>query len=177
MVQPLPRRIGTCGDFRTQKKAQKFFKKHHPRRDPHDLDRDNDRIACENNDCPCSRKWHREHGRVLPLSDAKEKPKVACWNKGFPPGGNPQFYVAPKNCYMLRRGATAAYQGNVAARSMKWRWGQRRAKGKGKIFISTVGGLRVRVHLRSPVKSWAPCLQQGQVPLSRARELSRPKER
>jgi hypothetical protein len=81
------------------------------------------------------------------------KPKVACWNKGFPPDADPRFYVAPKNCYMLRRGATAAYQGNVAARSMKWRWGQRRAKGKGKIFISTVGALRVRVRLRNPVRS------------------------
>jgi Excalibur calcium-binding domain len=52
-----------CDDFRTQKKAQKWFKNHNPRRDPAGLDADNDRIACEDNRCPCSRKWHRQHGR------------------------------------------------------------------------------------------------------------------
>ena len=35
-----------CKDFKTQKKAQKFFKKHQPG-DPHGLDGDNDGIACE----------------------------------------------------------------------------------------------------------------------------------
>ncbi len=38
-----------CSDFRTQKKAQRFFKKHDPRDDPHGLDADNDGIACESN--------------------------------------------------------------------------------------------------------------------------------
>jgi len=32
-----------------QRAAQKFFKKHNPRRDPHNLDGDNDGIACESN--------------------------------------------------------------------------------------------------------------------------------
>ncbi len=37
-----------CADFKTQKQAQKFFKKHGgPQRDPHRLDADNDGIACE----------------------------------------------------------------------------------------------------------------------------------
>lgn len=36
-----------CSDFPTQRKAQKFFKKHNPRQDPHGLDADNDGIACE----------------------------------------------------------------------------------------------------------------------------------
>jgi excalibur calcium-binding domain-containing protein len=53
-----------CSDFSTQKKAQRFFRKHHPGRDPHRLDSDNDRIACEDNPCPCSRRWHRQHGKV-----------------------------------------------------------------------------------------------------------------
>jgi hypothetical protein len=38
-----------CSDFPTQAKAQRFFKKHNPRRDPHGLDADNDGIACESN--------------------------------------------------------------------------------------------------------------------------------
>lgn len=42
-----------CSDFESQKKAQKFFKKHNPKDDPHGLDADNDGLACENNPCPC----------------------------------------------------------------------------------------------------------------------------
>jgi hypothetical protein len=53
-----------CSDFRTQKRAQRWFKHHHPRRDPSNLDADNDGIACEDNPCPCSRKWHRQHGKL-----------------------------------------------------------------------------------------------------------------
>jgi len=36
-----------CSDFNTHKQAQRFFKKHHPNRDPYRLDGDNDGIACE----------------------------------------------------------------------------------------------------------------------------------
>ena len=37
-----------CSDFPTQRKAQKFFKKHGgPQKDRHYLDADNDGIACE----------------------------------------------------------------------------------------------------------------------------------
>jgi hypothetical protein len=36
-----------CSDFKTQRKAQKFFKKNNPKADPHGLDADNDGIACE----------------------------------------------------------------------------------------------------------------------------------
>ena len=36
-----------CSDFSTQAQAQRFFKKHHPKRDPHGLDADNDGLACE----------------------------------------------------------------------------------------------------------------------------------
>lgn len=38
-----------CADFPTQAKAQRFFKKHHPNRDPHRLDADHDGLACEDN--------------------------------------------------------------------------------------------------------------------------------
>jgi Excalibur calcium-binding domain len=53
-----------CNDFRTQKKAQRFFRRHNPRRDPHGLDSDNDRIVCEENRCPCTRRWHRQHDKL-----------------------------------------------------------------------------------------------------------------
>ena len=37
-----------CSDFKTQKKAQRFFKKQGgPKKDPHGLDGDNDGKACE----------------------------------------------------------------------------------------------------------------------------------
>jgi hypothetical protein len=48
-----------CADFKNQKRAQKLFKRHNPRRDPHNLDGDGDRIACEDLPCPCSRKAKR----------------------------------------------------------------------------------------------------------------------
>lgn len=42
-----------CGDFSTQRAAQEFFLDHRPAADPHSLDADGDRIACESNPCPC----------------------------------------------------------------------------------------------------------------------------
>ncbi|MFT4038134.1 MAG: excalibur calcium-binding domain-containing protein [Thermomicrobiales bacterium] len=37
-----------CSDFKTQKEAQKFFKRHGgPQQDPYNLDGDGDGIACE----------------------------------------------------------------------------------------------------------------------------------
>lgn len=37
-----------CSDFKSQKKAQRFFEKNGgPRKDPYGLDSDNDGIACE----------------------------------------------------------------------------------------------------------------------------------
>jgi hypothetical protein len=42
-----------CGDFRTQRQAQRFFERHNPTRDPHRLDGDGDGIACEARPCPC----------------------------------------------------------------------------------------------------------------------------
>ena len=43
-----------CSDFMNQKRAQRWFNKHHPHRDPRGLDRDHDGKACERNPCPCS---------------------------------------------------------------------------------------------------------------------------
>jgi len=36
-----------CSYFSTQRQAQRFFKNHHPRQDPHRLDGDHDGFACE----------------------------------------------------------------------------------------------------------------------------------
>jgi hypothetical protein len=36
-----------CADFKSHAQAQRFFEKHNPGRDPHNLDGDNDGIACE----------------------------------------------------------------------------------------------------------------------------------
>lgn len=36
-----------CSDFSSQRAAQKFFKKHNPKKDPHNLDADGDGKACE----------------------------------------------------------------------------------------------------------------------------------
>src|SRR5215211_7242875 len=67
-----------CSDFSTQKRAQRWFNHHHPRRDPSHLDADNDLIPCENNPCPCSRRWHRQHGKlaVVKLDDVAETIKA-----------------------------------------------------------------------------------------------------
>ncbi len=60
-----------CSDFKSQKQAQKFFKKHNPKKDPHYLDADNDGIACEDNPCPCS---HRvASSKSLPTRDRTQR--------------------------------------------------------------------------------------------------------
>ncbi len=43
-----------CSDFTNQKRSQRWFNKHHPHRDPSELDRDHDGKACEGRPCPCS---------------------------------------------------------------------------------------------------------------------------
>jgi hypothetical protein len=43
-----------CPDFATQRQAQIYYlRKGGPQRDPDDLDRDNDGVACDSNPCPC----------------------------------------------------------------------------------------------------------------------------
>jgi hypothetical protein len=56
-----------CSDFKTQKQAQKFFKKHNPRKDPHGLDGDHDGVACEDNPCPCA------HRRQIGPAESAER--------------------------------------------------------------------------------------------------------
>lgn len=48
MAQPaVAFRDRDCADFKSHAQAQRFFEKHNPSRDPHNLDGDNDGIACE----------------------------------------------------------------------------------------------------------------------------------
>ena len=85
-----------------------------------------------------------------------EKPKVGCWNKTFPNEAgttNPQFYVAPRKCAILRRGAIAIAGGDAIGRSLKWKWGNRRATAKGKLYISSAGLHPGRIKLSKPVNS------------------------
>jgi hypothetical protein len=49
IAAPASARDYDCADFPTQAKAQRFFKKHHPKSDPYRLDADHDGIACESN--------------------------------------------------------------------------------------------------------------------------------
>lgn len=42
-----------CSDFDSQRQAQRFFERHNPGQDPHQLDADNDGRACETLPCPC----------------------------------------------------------------------------------------------------------------------------
>lgn len=55
-----------CSDFRNQRAAQRYFRKHHPRQDPSGLDADHDGIACEDNPCPCNHRW--PHGFVARIT-------------------------------------------------------------------------------------------------------------
>jgi hypothetical protein len=56
-----------CSDFRNQRRAQRFFHRHRPHRDPHNLDADNDGRACEELPCPCSRRRWKD-GSVVSLT-------------------------------------------------------------------------------------------------------------
>jgi Excalibur calcium-binding domain len=58
LVSQASARDKDCSDFRSQRAAQRWFHKHHPHRDPSNLDSDNDGHACESNPCPCTnKKW------------------------------------------------------------------------------------------------------------------------
>jgi hypothetical protein len=68
-----------CSDFTNQRRAQRWFKKHHPHRDPAGLDRDQDGKACERNPCPCSHHRPRRdrRGPAHALADEEASGGVA----------------------------------------------------------------------------------------------------
>jgi Excalibur calcium-binding domain len=109
-----------CSDFNTQKQAQRWFRHHHPRRDPSHLDNDNDRIACESNPCPCSRRWHRQHGKV----SAKEADIRI----------NAGTHQAVKPHRLLSLSGDGAF---YMTKIRHWRhWNHRRAKAHGKVHLN-----------------------------------------
>ncbi len=83
------------------------------------------------------------------------KPKVGCWNHSFPsePGATPDFYTAPRKCAILRRGADSIAGGDAIGRGLRWKWGNRRATAKGKLYISSAGFHPGRIKLTKPVVS------------------------
>jgi hypothetical protein len=83
------------------------------------------------------------------------KPKVACWNKSFPsePGAEPQFYLAPRKCAIFRRGAASIAEGDAIGDRLRWRWGFRKARGKGRVYVSSAGMQPGKLRLTKPVTS------------------------
>jgi hypothetical protein len=72
-----------CADFRNRRHAQRFFRKHRPRRDPHGLDADNDGRECEHLPCPCK-------VRVTLVGGGASAPGT---RPGNPPAGPPEAPV------------------------------------------------------------------------------------
>jgi Excalibur calcium-binding domain len=84
-----------CSDFKSQKRAQRWFHEHHPGRDPSGLDSDGDGKACEHNPCPCSRHLtRRDRSRRARGAVAREDvPSVAA--KSAPSGSTPTGTTGP----------------------------------------------------------------------------------
>jgi hypothetical protein len=64
-------------------------------------------------------------------SDSR-KPHVACWNTYFPfePEG-PDLLKRPSRCLIYRAGAQTYAEGAVAAKRLRWHWGDRKARARG----------------------------------------------
>jgi hypothetical protein len=86
---------------------------------------------------------------------ASGKPEVACWNNSFPgePGAEPQFYRAPRKCRIFRRGATSIAEGDAIGDRLRWRWGFRKARGSGRVYVSSAGMQPGKLKLTKPVMS------------------------
>jgi len=78
-----------CSDFTNQRRAQRWFKKHHPHRDPAGVDRDQDGKACERNPCPCSHYRPRRDRRGPAHALADEQPAGDVAAPPAPSGGTP----------------------------------------------------------------------------------------
>jgi hypothetical protein len=143
-----------CDDFRTQNRAQRWFRKHHPRQDPAGLDADNGRTVCEDNPCPCSRRWHQQHDRSVAAPDRQARRaanvKVLCRNKDYPEpvgNGNGQIRKKPPKCKFIKRGEVAEFAA-VEVKSLSWKgWGNRKAVGSGN-NCSPMAGTCTRVKVR-----------------------------
>ena len=87
---------------------------------------------------------------------AGDRPRVGCWNHTFPSEGgseHPQFYVAPHKCLILKRGATSFAGGSAAGGHLKWHWGNRVARARGGVYVSSAGLQPGRLKLSKPIVS------------------------
>ena len=74
------------------------------------------------------------------------KPVVACAARGAL-----HFRVAPRQCLILKRGCPGTSACYIAAERMRWNWGQRVAKGRGKRGFNMAGLFRVKIRLTKPI--------------------------
>jgi hypothetical protein len=87
------------------------------------------------------------------VSEAEKRgrePKVICVTKYQPPRGI--YAYKPGTCEFHKRGVFPIAGYNTArASNINWKaWGNRRARGKGKLGISTVGPVPVKIKLTKP---------------------------
>ena len=155
MPSPAQARDKNCSDFGTQKSAQHWFNHHHPRRDPAGLDSDNDRIPCEQNRCPCSRAWHRQHGNVAARRTeasairAGNRTKVVCLDETT---YKREYKFRPRHCIFHERHAPKAEAFFVRSTHDRWKaWRVRYARANGSHQPSMGGPTPVRIRLFHPV--------------------------
>jgi hypothetical protein len=110
-----------CSDFNNQRRAQRFFREHNPRRDPHGLDADNDGVACESLPCPCSRKARRQGSATAGFATAAR-----------------QKFVTHRCVSSTRRPSRiilTCADGGRRLVGLRWRsWGGQRARGSGALL-------------------------------------------
>ena len=89
---------------------------------------------------------------LVPTSGASagDRPQVICW-KFDRSGMHKTYRTAPRKCFVFKHGATANAEGAASIRHAHWRWRNGRAKGKGKLGISTVGAVPARFRLTKPI--------------------------
>jgi hypothetical protein len=77
-----------CSDFKNQRRAQRWFNKHHPHGDPSGLDSDHDGKACEGRPCPCSHhRPRRDRGNSPRGAVADEQARHDVAAQTVPSGG------------------------------------------------------------------------------------------
>lgn len=60
--------------------------------------------------------------------------------------------VAPRKCIIFKRGAEANSERFANTSGVRWRWGDRRARGKGMLAIDTAGKVQARFRLTKVVE-------------------------